>query len=49
MTRLPFCLYVNIFVSSVYPEKTVNIMSLVVWYFDCFENEIVKELGVCKD
>ena len=31
------------------PERPVNRMSLVVLDFECFENIIVKELGVYKD
>ena len=31
------------------PEKTVNILSLVVLGIECIENILVKELGVYKD
>ena len=31
------------------PEKTVNIICLVILDIECFENKIVKELAVCMD
>ena len=42
------CSNVNHF-KQIAPEKTINRMSLVVLDIECFENKIVKELGVFKD
>ena len=42
------CSNVNHF-KQIAPEKTINTMSLVVLDIECFENKIVKELGVFKD
>ena len=58
VTGLFFCSLSKIFAKTVYAlidflsfysktsAKTVNIMSLVVLHIECFENKIIKKLGV---